>query len=62
MPAAPLHVAVIDIESKKNIGWAIDGPTSYEGKDIEGCVNVLARALESDPLALGFEAPMYVLR
>jgi hypothetical protein len=59
MPPA-LQVAVVDIGSKKNIGWAIDGPKSCEGKDIDVCVNTLASALKEGPLALGFEAPMFV--
>jgi hypothetical protein len=60
MPSAPLQVAVVDIGAKKNIGWAIDGAKHYEGKDIEACVSRLADALIGGPLALGFEAPMFV--
>jgi hypothetical protein len=59
----PLHIAVIDIGAKKNIGWAIDGPQIKEsetGTDIEACVERLESVLKEGPLALGFEAPMFV--
>lgn len=59
MPSA-LRVAVVDIGSKKNIGWAIDGPKPREGKDVDVCVDALANTLKAGPLALGFEAPMFV--
>lgn len=36
------------------------GPTSVEGTDLDECVRSLASALNEGPLALGFEAPMYV--
>jgi hypothetical protein len=60
MPSAPLQVAAVDIGAKENIGWAIDGAEHHEGKDIEACITGLADALEQGPLALGFEAPMFV--
>jgi hypothetical protein len=58
----PLHVAVIDIGKKKNIGWGIEGPQfgKIEGTDIDACVECLASVLKEGPLALGFEAPMFV--
>ncbi len=57
-----MRVAVIDIGSpeKDNIGWAIVGRKSDCGTDLDKCVKSLARALEAGPLALGFEAPMFV--
>ena len=57
-----MHAAVIDIGSpkKKNLGWAISGPTRCQGTDLDQCVGVLASALDAGPLALGFEAPMFV--
>jgi hypothetical protein len=60
MSSASLHVAVVDIGAKDNIGWAIDGDERYEGKDIETCVTRLTEVLNDGPLALGFEAPMFV--
>lgn len=35
-------------------------PTSAQGTDLDECVRSLASALNEGPLALGFEAPMYV--
>jgi hypothetical protein len=36
------------------------GYTTAEGNDIDVCVQSLAAALRNGPLALGFEAPMFV--
>jgi hypothetical protein len=36
------------------------GDTTGEGNDIDVCVQTLAEALRNGPLALGFEAPMFV--
>jgi hypothetical protein len=36
------------------------GDTTGEGNDIDVCVQSLAAALRNGPLALGFEAPMFV--
>src|SRR5258708_1982581 len=56
-----LHVAVIDIGSLPNLGWAVDGPSINDsGTEIDTCIEVYARALKRGPLALGFEAPMFV--
>ena len=56
-----MHVAVIDIgKPNKNLGWSMVGPTSVEGTDLDECVTRMASALSEGPLALGFEAPMYV--
>jgi hypothetical protein len=56
-----LRVAVVDIGNPRtNLGWAIDGMTAAEGKGLDECVAELASALRSGPLALGFEAPMFV--
>jgi len=56
-----LHVAVVDIGSLANLGWAVEGPSVEEsGTDIDVCVEVLARAMKNGPLALGFEGPMFV--
>jgi len=58
-----MHVAVIDVGGShgKNLGWWIAGPCRGEGKnDIDCCVDVLAAALREGPLALGFEAPLFV--
>jgi hypothetical protein len=36
------------------------GDTTAEGNDIDVCVQTLAEALRNGPLALSFEAPMFV--
>jgi hypothetical protein len=36
------------------------GDTGAEGNEIDECVQSLAAALRNGPLALGFEAPMFV--
>jgi hypothetical protein len=56
-----LHIAVVDIGSLKNLGWAVEGPSvNQSGADIDLCIGALARAMKTGPLALGFEAPMFV--
>jgi hypothetical protein len=56
-----VHVAVIDIgKPGKNLGWAIVGHSPEQGTDIDDCIKALANRLSSGPLALGFEAPMFV--
>src|SRR5271165_6462848 len=56
-----LHVAVVDIGKLANLGWVVEGPSITEsGTDIDSCIEVLAKALTMGPLALGFEAPMFV--
>ncbi|MGO9209309.1 MAG: hypothetical protein ACLPXM_11920 [Terriglobales bacterium] len=56
-----LHVAVVDIGKLTNLGWAVEGPSVTEsGTDIDSCIEVLAKAMEMGPLALGFEAPMFI--
>ena len=63
-----MHVAVIDIGSPKvnpktkqnNIGWAIVGDETSCGCDLDKCIKALTRLLKAGPLALGFEAPMFV--
>lgn len=56
-----LHVAVVDIGNLKNLGWALKGPSGIKkGTDIDLCVEALVGAMKAGPLALGFEAPMFV--
>jgi hypothetical protein len=56
-----LHIAVVDIGKLANLGWAVEGPFINDfGTDIDSCIEVLARAMKRGPLALGFEAPMFV--
>jgi hypothetical protein len=56
-----LHVAVVDIGKLTNLGWAVEGPSVNEsGKDIDSCIEALTSAMRMGPLALGFEAPMFV--
>jgi hypothetical protein len=55
------HVAVIDVGKLSNLGWVIEGPLVNEsGNDIDRCIEVLAQSMRSGPLALGFEAPLFV--
>lgn len=53
-----MRVAVIDVGSPKNLGWAIDGP-DQEGDDLDTAVKAIASALRAGPVALGFEAPQF---
>lgn len=58
-----MHVAAIDIGSpeKGRLGWAVRGPKVERcGMDIDDCIATLATILKEGPLALGFEAPMFV--
>ena len=56
-----MHVAVVDIgKPDKNLGWSIVGPMGSRGTDVDECVSKLATVLRNGPLALGFEAPMFV--
>ncbi len=57
-----MNVGVIDIGSPKkgNIGWAVDGTMTKTGNDLDEGIRVFADALKDAPLALGFEAPMFV--
>ena len=56
-----LHVAVVDIGKLTNLGWVVEGPSvSKSGTDIDSCIKFLASAMKMGPLALGFEAPMFV--
>ena len=61
--AAAIFCAVIDIGTPgKTLGWAAVGPTghSVDGTDVDTCIGVLSEALRVGPVALGFEAPMWV--
>jgi hypothetical protein len=61
MVTESLHIAVIDIGKLSNLGWAVEGPTvNQSGTDIDLFIDALARAINVGPLALGFEAPMFV--
>jgi len=55
-------IAAVDVGSPKNIGWAIhDGPTGCGNLDL--LVAEIAQALKaSEPVSLGFEAPLWVPR
>src|SRR6516225_2802407 len=56
-----MNIAVVDIgKPGANFGRAMVGDTTAEGNDIDVCVQTLAAALRNGPLALGFEAPMFV--
>jgi hypothetical protein len=53
---------VVDIGSLTNLGWVVEGPSgsTTPGTDIDKCIEVLASAMKMGPVALGFEAPMFV--
>jgi hypothetical protein len=54
------HVCVIDIgKPGKNLGWALSGPKSSDGNDLDECVEAVAQAMQNGYVALGFEAPMF---
>jgi len=56
-----MNIAVVDIgKPGTNFGWAMVGDTAAQGCDIDVCVRTLATTLRNGPLALGFEAPMFV--
>ena len=58
-----LHVSVIDIGRIDNLGWAIEGATVTASGilvRLTKCIDALSRAMAEGPLALGFEAPMFV--
>ena len=59
-----VKVGVIDIGSPKkdNVGWAIvNGSDCCDaGTCLDRCIERLAEVLRKEPLALGFEAPMFV--
>jgi len=56
-----LHVGVVDIGKLTNLGWVVEGPSvNKSGTDIDCCIKALACAMKMGPLALGFEAPMFV--
>lgn len=56
-----MHVAVIDIgKPGRSLGWSMAGPRTAEGTDIDQCVAELTTVLRDGPVALGFEAPMFV--
>lgn len=56
-----LTVAVVDIgRPGANLGWAMSGPSTSAGMDIDECVVRAAEAARNGPLAFGFEAPMFV--
>jgi hypothetical protein len=61
MTDGSLHVAVVDIGSLANLGWVIEGPAVTEsGTDIDSCIEALVEGAKTGPLAMGFEAPMFV--
>jgi hypothetical protein len=53
-----MRVAVVDVGSPANLGWAMDNP-DREGDDLDGAVRAIAQALSDGPVALGFEAPQF---
>lgn len=57
----PTLIAAIDIGSpkKENLGWAAL-PSQKTGKDIEELIELVTSHLPEGPVALGFEAPVWV--
>ena len=63
----PELIAAVDIGSPKgeNLGWATlpkskSNPLTGTTKDIEQLISQVSHALEKGPVALGFEAPLWV--
>jgi len=46
----------------KSLGWAAVGPAGHmvDGTDLDTCIGELSEALRIGPVALGFEAPMWI--
>ncbi len=56
-----MHTAVVDIgKPGKNLGWALAGPSPSDGTDLDAGIVAVVAALRTGPVALGFEAPMFV--
>jgi len=58
-----MFCAVIDIGTPgKSLGWAALSPAGemVDGTDVDTCIGVLSAALRVGPVALGFEAPMWI--
>lgn len=56
-----MHVAVIDIgKPGKNLGWAIVGSSPTSGTDLDDAIDEISKRILQGPVALGFEAPLYV--
>jgi hypothetical protein len=58
-----MFAAVIDIgKPGKSLGWAAVDPggNAVDGTDVDDCINIVANALRAGPVALGFEAPMWI--
>lgn len=56
-----MHVAVIDIgKPGKNLGWAIVGSNPASGTDLDEAIDEISNRISGGPVALGFEAPLYV--
>lgn len=58
-----MHFPVVDVGSpaKGNLGWWIIGPEFNQGStSADDLIDALVASLQTAPLVLGFEAPMYV--
>lgn len=58
-----MFTAVIDIGTPgKTLGWAATDVAGkmVDGTDIDDCITTVAEALRKGPVALGFEAPMWI--
>jgi hypothetical protein len=58
-----MFTVVIDIGTPgKTLGWAATDVTGeiFDGTDIDVCITTVAQALRGGPVALGFEAPMWI--
>ena len=61
IPSPDIVVAVIDVGSPKNIGWAIlTGVTEETGQDLDAFIERFSELADGKPAALGFEAPLFV--
>ena len=60
LPGFTGHVCVLDVGSHAKLGWAMEGAAPRDGRDLDGCIAAVAAALAEGPVALGFEAPLFV--
>lgn len=55
-----MHTAVIDVGKLENLGWVVEGVHASHGCDPDAFVEAVGAILREGPVALGFEAPMFV--
>lgn len=60
MSTSNIHIFVVDVGSPANdkLGWA--SSHGEKGGDLDECIALINKALKIGPVALGFEAPLYI--